>query len=130
MPIFSVKLENQASWWILHCGILSITFKIKIHSDCKVKLQVLQRCRNWWAEIQCWRTAQIDESRICSEGAPGCPSRLSLWLLVSMQVIISWVVRWSPKWNSMLNGESAWGFRPATPPHSHSLSLKYISKIF
>ena len=68
-------------------------------------------------------------------GAPGWLSWLvSIRLLVLTQVIISWVMKSSPKLGSVLSTESAWyslslllpSLHTAPPPHSRELSFSLL----
>lgn len=65
----------------------------------------------------------LDTLPLLKECVCGVP-RLSIWLLVSAPVMISWVTELSPKSGSKLNGESVWRFHLPLP----QLSLSEIEK--
>ena len=74
----------------------------------------------------------ISVKTVVFPGAPRWFSWLSIWLLVSVQVMISWVIRLRPTSGSKLSKESAWSFPPSALVSTHMLvlSLKQMNKSF
>ena len=76
-----------------------------------------------------WRDNIINRTSVFNKmlGVPGWLSWLSVWVLVSVLVAISKVMRSSPTSGSELSRESAWKLSPSAPPPAwHTLSVSQI----
>ena len=90
------------------------------HRACSSSCTLQSKIRNFvWKSRGCCRDSEENEVREKTSGVPGWLSRLSVWLLIPAQVMISGFVSSSPASNSALTVWSLLGILPlslSAPP--------------